>query len=76
MTEYRTLFLGDLSIHCNEVEIYQLFSQYGRVENVRFKKASKNHNLSYAFVTFQSYQEAEFAIRSLNGIILMGRPLR
>jgi RNA-binding protein 39 len=76
MTEYRTLFLGDLSIHCSELDIYQLFSQFGRVENVRFKKASKNHNLSYAFVTFHSYQEAELAFRSLNGFMLMGRPLR
>ncbi len=37
--EPRTLFLGDLSVICDEIKLYDLFSHFGVVETVQLKKS-------------------------------------
>ncbi len=74
--EYRTLFLGDLSIHCTEQHVQQLFEGFGMIEQVRLKHASMSQSLSYAFITFVFRGDAEKALNQLNGSMLLGRKIR
>lgn len=74
--EHRTLFLGDLSIYCNEQVIHEVFSRFGVIEQIRLKNASMNNELSYAFVTYVYRDDAENALRQMNGTMLLGRKIR
>ena len=74
--EYRTLFLGDLSLHCNEQIIHEIFGRFGTIEQIRMKNASMNQGLSYSFVTYVYREDAEAALRQLNGTMLLGRKIR
>jgi RNA recognition motif-containing protein len=71
-----TLFVGDLSVHCTERELCQLFCKFGPVENVQIKRESgRAEHLSYGFVKFGSRSCAEKALE-LNGTVIYGRRLR
>jgi RNA recognition motif-containing protein len=71
----RTIFVGNLSIYCSESELAEIFSAFGKIESIHLKKKEQG-NLSYCFVKFTQRAAAEYAIASLNGNILHGRPLR
>ena len=71
------IFVGDLSFFCHENHIFQLFSHYGRVMEIRIKK-SEGHgkSLMFGFVKMSTMAESDDAIRKLNGIMFMGRTLK
>jgi hypothetical protein len=72
-----TLFLGDLSILCNEQEIIDAFICFGEIVEVKIKKSEEfRKNLSYGFIKFTTSQAAEKALIDMNGKVLRGRPLR
>ena len=71
------IFIGDLSFFCHENDIFQLFSQYGQVMEVRIKKSEGNgKSLMFGFVKMESLEAADEVIRQLNGIMFMGRLLK
>ena len=71
------IFIGDLSFFCHENDIFQLFSQYGQVMEVRIKKSEGNgKSLMFGFVKMESLEAAGEVIRQLNGIMFMGRVLK
>lgn len=74
--EYRTLFLGDLSVHCSEIDIRQAFQPFGIIEQIRLKHASVNKTVSYGFITFVYREDAVSAMENLNGTMFLGRMLR
>lgn len=74
--EQRTLFLGDLSVHCNEIDLQQIFEPFGIIEQIRLKHASVNKTLSYGFITFVYRECAENALKQMNGSMFLGRALR
>ena len=37
-----TLFVGDLSVICDEIKLYELFSRFGGVETVQLKKSDRD----------------------------------
>ncbi len=76
VSDSSTLFVGDLSVSCLENDLYELFSAYGIVTNIRVMKTRKNASLGYAFVTLSSFAEAHSAMNQLNGIMFCGRKLR
>lgn len=62
---------------CTEKDIYDAFSPFGHVQEVKIMKNMETHrNLSYGFVTFANMEDAERAKERLNGTVLCGRPMR
>ena len=74
--EYRTLFLGDLSIHCTRQDILQMFSPFGAIERITLKVGVAMTGLGYGFISFTDADSAERAMQSLQGAILLGRAVR
>lgn len=71
------LFVGDLSVCCREHHLRELFQEFGQVLKTEIKQGQKAFKLlGYGFVTLPSYVEAEAAMNSLNGKLVLGRRLR
>ena len=72
-----TLFLGDLAAYCSNDSLWQMFSPFGRIVDIRIKHDSNTgKNLAYGFVEFEHIHSAINAMNSLNGHICCGRPLK
>lgn len=72
-----SLFLGDLSIFCDERDIEEAFAQFGEIIEVRIQRSRETcRPLSYGFVEFAEPECAEAALISMNNYVLKGRPLR
>lgn len=75
--EQRTLFLGDLSIHCTEKDVQMLFKPFGSIESIKIKHGyTHQHHSVYGFIRFATLDSAVRAIECLQGAVLLGRPLR
>lgn len=71
-----TLFLGDLSYFCTEDDLKKLFGHYGKPNNVRVRRGPNGDSLMHAFLTLDSPENAQNAIKSLDGQMYMGRHIR
>lgn len=72
-----TLFIGDLSIFCEEADIQQAFSPFGQITEIKIMRSEEtNRNLSYGFIKFATEASSKAAMDALNGTILSGRPMR
>ncbi|CAG7722499.1 unnamed protein product [Allacma fusca] len=72
-----TLYIGNLSFYTREYQIHELFSKCGDVRRVimgldRFKKTP----CGFCFVEYYTREEAEQAMRYINGTRLDDRPIR
>jgi RNA recognition motif-containing protein len=75
----RTLFVGDISIFCDEKNLYELFSSFGEVDSIQLKKPETNStksHLSYGFIKFRHRDSAEIALQKADGFVFLGRALR
>ncbi len=73
----REIFVGDLSFFCDEIHLFEHFSQYGRVENCRImKNDTRTKSLMYGFMTMATEQEASTAAHALNNTMFMGRCMK
>jgi RNA recognition motif-containing protein len=71
------LFVGNLSYFCEEKDLYELFDQYGNVEDVRIiKNDSGSRSLMFGFVTMASVHEAREMEKLLNNHLFLGRKIR
>lgn len=71
------LFIGNLSYFCEEKDLFELFDQYGNVEDVRIiKNDTGTRSLMFGFVTMSSVHEAREMEKLLNGHMFMGRRIR
>lgn len=76
-THYSTIFVGDLSIYCSEKDLFEAFKHFGGIEAVRIKRGGPEKvNLLYGFIKFATKEEAENALKVMNGHILLGRAIR
>ncbi len=74
-----TLFLGDLSVICDEVKLYELFYRFGVIESVQLKKSDRDPeraHLGFGFIKFATRDSAERALQEMNGHFLLGRAMR
>ena len=72
-----TVFVGDLSIFCNETDIEEAFTPFGKVLCVRIAfDVGNQKQLPFGFVEYGSKEDAEEAIKNMNGTLLCGRKLR
>ena len=72
----RRLYVGNLPYSTNEDQLTDLFSQAGKVDNVRvMRDMATGRARGFAFVEMSSDDEAQKAISSFNEYKLEGRPL-
>lgn len=74
-----TLFVGDLSVICDEEQLFDLFHPYGQIESVQLKKSERDPqraHLGFGFVKFVAREAAERALQALNGQFFLGRAMR
>jgi RNA recognition motif-containing protein len=72
-----TIFLGDLSRFCQEIDIIRAFEIFGEIEEIRLMRSKKDGKcLGYGFLTFRSRADATKALESMNGQLLVGRKLK
>lgn len=72
-----SLYVGDLQPEVNEAILYQKFMQLGNIVSIRVCRDSTTKlSLGYAYVNFQSTDEAEAAMDALNFELLNNRPMR
>jgi RNA recognition motif-containing protein len=77
MNSKYALFLGDLSMHCSELDLEEAFSPFGTIVEIRIKRSKEtSKTLSYGFLEFASAASAVTAMNEMNGMVLKGRPLR
>ncbi|XP_063682455.1 ELAV-like protein 2 [Bolinopsis microptera] len=74
------IYIGNLpETTCKSCLLYQLFSPYGAIANVKPMsnvKPDGGNDHWFAFVNFKSHADAATAIQSLNGSTLNGRSLK
>lgn len=74
--EDRSLFLGDLSLFCQEADIFQLFQGCGEIEAIRLmRNKSGTKCLGYGFITFVDVSSIPLAMQR-QGSLLIGRKIR
>ena len=72
----RRLYVGNLPYSTNEDQLSELFSQAGKVDNVRvMRDMATGRARGFAFVEMGTDEEAQRAVSSLNDFKLEGRAL-
>ena len=74
----KRLFVANLTYHeVSEADLTELFSPYGELKDV-FLIRNRETDISrgIAFVEFRNDQDAEFAMKSLDGIEFHGRKIQ
>jgi cold-inducible RNA-binding protein len=70
------LYVGNLSFDTAEIQLQDLFSQFGTVNEASLvQDRTTGQSRGFAFVTMATPAEADEAIRRLNGSELNGRAL-
>jgi RNA recognition motif-containing protein len=76
-SNHSSLFVGDLSIFCSEIDLLKTFETFGEVLDVKVMRCDETHkNLCYGFVKYADHHVASKAMEDLNGKLLCGRPMR
>jgi CUG-BP- and ETR3-like factor len=70
VVEYK-LFVGSLNKQATEKEVEEIFSPYGRVEDVYLMRDEMKQSRGCGFVKYAQREMAMAAINSLNGIFVM-----
>lgn len=61
------VFVGNVDYGCNINDLEHFFDGYGKIVDLKLKKG-------FAFITFDTIDEAERVIKRLDGGRLLGRP--
>ncbi len=72
----KKLYVGNLSFALTETQVRDLFGQFGNVESVNIiTDRDSGRSKGFGFVELSTDEEAEAAVRELNGKEIEGRPL-
>lgn len=76
-SEECSLYVGDLDLKVTEAHLYDLFSQFGQVKSIRVAKDTvTKRSLGYAFVNYNTPDDAEKALNDERSKLLDGKLLR
>jgi RNA recognition motif-containing protein len=71
------LFVGDLSVCFQEGHLRELFQPFGTILKTELRQGFKAHKLlGHGFVTFSTFEEADNAMKHMQGFLVLGRRLR
>ncbi|XP_065860292.1 flowering time control protein FCA isoform X2 [Euphorbia lathyris] len=65
------LYVGSINRQASKLEVEQIFSPYGHVEDVYVAKDMQKQSRGYAFIKYSHRDMAVAAIKALNGIFTM-----
>jgi ELAV/HuD family splicing factor len=73
-----SVYVYGIGPHTSETDLFNLFQSTGRsITSINVIKNQKNGlGKGYGFITYQNYEEACFAIQTMNGFIYQNRPLQ
>lgn len=70
------IYVGNISRESSENEVKALFEEFGKVENINLIRDNYTKMLKgFGFIEMTENDEAEKAIKSLDGQMFNGRPL-
>jgi len=71
------IFVGDLSPEIRPVDLVKAFQEFGKITSVRIMKdINTGKSKGFAFLSYQSKQEAEKAIDEMSGAFIGSRQIR
>eukprot|EP01038_Epipyxis_sp_PR26KG_P009941 gene9941-13374_t len=74
--ESKVIYVGHLPNCFHESEMRKFFSQFGEITRLKlFKSTKTNASKGYAFIDFQTSEEAKIVSEAVNGYILQDRVL-
>lgn len=72
-----SIYVGNLSYDVTEVDLEQVFAEYGTVKSVKIPSDRETgRSRGFGFVEMDTETEEEAAIEALNGAEWMGRALK
>ena len=72
-----SLYVADLSTNCTEAKLFEVFNAIGAVSSIRIcRDTITRRSLGYAYVNFNSYDDAERALDTMNYMPIMEKPCR
>ncbi|CDJ59018.1 polyadenylate-binding protein, putative [Eimeria maxima] len=72
-----SLYIGDLQPDVTEAMLFEVFNSVGPVTSIRVcRDTVSRRSLGYAYVNYQTFQDAERSLDALNFTIIRGRPCR
>lgn len=72
-----TIYVYGIGSHASESDLYSLFSNCGRIARVNVIKNPKTgQSKGFGFVVFETFEEANLAVHTMNGYVYHNRPLQ
>lgn len=68
MADKHKLFVGNLPVDCTQEELQIVFSTYGNPTDIHIMTGKSNSGQSCAFIVYDTYEGAETAIATLDGV--------
>ena len=72
-----TVYVGNLNYKRDQEGLKKLFSKYGKVQSVKLvMEPGQERSKGIAFIKMRKPEQAQSAIKGLNGTLIDGRPLK
>ena len=70
------VYIGNLHLSLTESDLKEFLKEFGTVTHVLLQKDEREQSKGYSFVTFARQEEAQLVLSSLQGFMLLDRPLK